>query len=208
MGDLEKELHKPGIMILRAKGKLDQDDLEKWREELEAFIKENEERGACGALIDVCELEGLTTDAIDALMEILAEPDDFIDTIRMRFALIGIKPFTKRFLREAMPLEPIKHVRARFFHEVAEDEALAWLQAMVDSAKDMPEGKEDEEEEDAAADKPTDKTGTPKGKAKDEKPAKDTQEKKSLRERLLGGKSAEEAKKEDKEEKKEKSKDK
>lgn len=203
MGDLEKELHKPGIMILRAKGKLDQDDLEKWREELEAFIKENEERGACGALIDVCELDGLSTDAIDALMEILSEPDDFIDTIRMRFALIGIKPFTKRFLREAMPLEPIKHVRARFFHEVAEDEALAWLQAMVDSAKELPEGKE-EEEEDAAASKPTEKTGAKKGKAKDEKSGEDTQEKKSLRSRLRRDKPAEEAKKEDKDKKKDK----
>ena len=201
MGDLEKELHKPGIMILRAKGKLDQDDLEKWREELEAFIKENEERGACGALIDVCELDGLSTDAIDALMEILSEPDDFIDTIRMRFALIGIKPFTKRFLREAMPLEPIKHVRARFFHEVAEDEALAWLQAMVDSAKDLPEG---EEEEDEAADKPADKTGAQKEKAKDEKADKDTQEKKSLRARLRREKPAEEAKKEVKDKKKDK----
>jgi hypothetical protein len=202
MGDLEKEIHKQGIMILRAKGELDQDDLEKWREELEEFIKENDERGACGVLVDVCELDGLSTDAIDTLMELLSEPDDFINTIRMRFALIGIKPFTKRFLREAMPLEPIKHVRARFFHEVAEEEALAWLQAMVDSAEELPEGKE----EDKAADKTPDQPEAKKSKAKDEKTEDDAQEKKSLRARLRREKTAEESKGEDKEKDKDKEK--
>ncbi len=141
MGKLESKLHSPGVMIYRAQGDLTSEDLEHWRDELKKFITENEGKGACGVLIDTCELEGFNVEAIDTLFELLADPEETIKDIRMRFALIGVKPFTQRFLREAMPLEEIKHIRARFFHEVSEDEALAWLQAMVSSADGRPEAK-------------------------------------------------------------------
>jgi hypothetical protein len=139
MENPESKLHSPGVMIYRAKGNLTMDNVEEWREELLKFVKENGKRGACGVLIDVCDVEGLSAEALDTLMELLSDPEEIIRDIRMRFALIGIKPFTQRFLRETMPLEEIKHIRARFFHEVAEDEALAWLQAMVSSAEEQAE---------------------------------------------------------------------
>jgi hypothetical protein len=139
-GGFSSESHKPGILICRTKGRLSEQDLEKWREELEAFVKDNASRGACGMLIDISEAEALNVDALDVLLELLADPEEVIrETTRMRFALIGVKPFAQRFLREAMPLEPVKHIRARFFHEVAEKEALAWLSAMVESADDLPD---------------------------------------------------------------------
>jgi hypothetical protein len=92
-------------------------------------------------LIDISEVEAFNSDALDVLLELLSDPEEVIRETRMRFALIGVKPFAQRFLREVMPLEPVKHIRARFFHEVAEKEALAWLSAMVDSAGDLPEAK-------------------------------------------------------------------
>lgn len=139
MGNLENKLHSPGVMIYRAKGDLTSDDLEKWRDELGNFIKEHGKLGACGVLVDVCEVEGFSSEALDTLLELLSDPEETIRDVRMRFALIGVKPFTQRFLRETMPVEEVKHIRARFFHEVAEDEALAWLQAMVSSAEGLPE---------------------------------------------------------------------
>jgi anti-anti-sigma regulatory factor len=134
-------LHKPGVVIYRAKGNLSTDDVEKWREELLKFVKENDKRGACGVLIDVCEVESFSAEGLDALMELLADPEEIIRNMHMRFALIGVKPYTQRFLRETMPIEEIKHIRGRFFHEVAEDEALAWLQAMVTTAEEQVETK-------------------------------------------------------------------
>ena len=157
MGSYESKLHKPGVTIFRAEGDLSSDDLEKCREELESFIKKNTERGACGVLIDACEVKGFSVDAIDTLMELLSDPEEIINEVRMRFALIGVRPFTQRFLREAMPLTPIKHVRARFFHELAENEALAWLQAMVSSVRDLPEVGKEEVKEDKKKDEKADK---------------------------------------------------
>jgi hypothetical protein len=155
MENIESKLHSPGVIIYRAKGNLTAENIEEWREALEKFVKENDKRGACGALIDVCEIEGLSAEALDTLMELLGDPEEAIRDIKMRFALIGIKPFTQRFLRESMPLEEIKHIRARFFHEVAEDEALAWLQAMVTTAEEEKAG--DKKDEPALKSEPTKK---------------------------------------------------
>ncbi len=139
MGNYENKLHNPGVLTCHAKGNFSADELEKWREDIQEFIKGNTERGACGILLDLCEVEGFSTDAIDTLMEILADPEELGKDLRIRFALIGIRPFTQRFLREAMSNTDLKLIRARFFHEVAKKEALAWLQAMIDSAKELPE---------------------------------------------------------------------
>jgi hypothetical protein len=155
------EAHKPGVQICRTKGRLSEADLEKWREELEAFIQDNASRGACGMLIDISEVETFNIDALDVLLELLSDPEEIIRETRMRFALIGVKPFAQRFLREAMPLEPVKHIRARFFHEVAEKEALAWLSAMVDSAEDLPEAKSETKDQAEPAKKPSPASPTP-----------------------------------------------
>jgi anti-anti-sigma regulatory factor len=144
MEKFDIRLHKPGVVIYRAKGNLSTDDVEKWREELLKFVKENDKRGACGVLIDVCAVESFSAEGLDALMELLADPEEIIRNMHMRFALIGVKPFTQRFLRETMPLEEIKHIRGRFFHEVAEEEALAWLQAMVSTAEEQTDPKQAE----------------------------------------------------------------
>lgn len=126
-----------GIMICRAKGEVDAEDFETWREHLLALVKSNKD-SACGVLVDLRDLDNVTADALDAILEFLFDPQETLRDVRIRFALIGLKPFTQRFFRETLPIEQIKHLRARFFHEVAEGEALAWLQAMVDSAKDLP----------------------------------------------------------------------
>jgi anti-anti-sigma regulatory factor len=154
-GGYTSESHKPGVKIFRTKGRLSEENLEKWREEIEAFVEENEERGACGMLIDISQVEALNVDALDVLLELLSDPEEVIRETRTRFALIGVKPFAQRFLREAMPLEPVKHIRARFFHEVAEKEALAWLTAMVDSADDLPETSSKTKEQVDKTKKPT-----------------------------------------------------
>ena len=138
MGTIKQKEHTTGIVIIRAEGTLTGDNIDVWRGELEDFVEANEKRGACAALVDVTDVEEISIDALDAILEFLADPEEVVSGIRMRFALIGVRPFTQRFLREAMPLEETKHIRARFFHEVSEDEALAWLQAMVSSATDLP----------------------------------------------------------------------
>lgn len=180
MSNYESKLHKPGVKIYRAKGDLVADDVEKWREELVAFIKENTERGACGILLDTLEVESFSAEALDTLMELLSEPEDVIDNIRMRFALIGVKPFTQRFLREAMSQVTLKHIRARFFHEVAEDEAVAWLGAMVSSADELPDAKDVkvEKEEKKAEEKKAEK----KKKDEERSETKAEQEKKKKEE--------------------------
>lgn len=165
MENFESKLHKPGVIIYRVKGSLSTDDIEKWREELLKFIKENDKRGACGVLIDVCEVEGFSAEGLDALMELLGDPSEIIRNMQMRFALIGVKPFTQRFMRETMPVEEIKHIRARFFHEVAEDEALAWLQAMVSTAEEQVTAK-------AAEPAKKESTGISKEELKKEEPKK------------------------------------
>jgi hypothetical protein len=138
MGNYESTSPKPGVRVYRIKGDLTPEDVEKWRENLVVFVKDNRERGACGVLLDIVDLETISTEAVDAVMELLSDPEDIIGDVRTRFALIGVKPFTQRFLRAAMPLAPISHLRARFFYEAAEDEAVAWLTAMVESADDLP----------------------------------------------------------------------
>jgi anti-anti-sigma regulatory factor len=178
------ESHKPGIRIYRVKGRLSEENLEKWREELEAFVRENTSRGACGMLLDISDVEALNIDALDVLMEILSDPEEIIRETRMRFALIGVKPFAQRFLREAMPLEPVKHIRARFFHEVAEKEALAWLSAMVDSAKDLPETRRKPKDQ-AAATVPGSPASPTPAKAQ---PGKKTPDSPPLKTRIIGKK--------------------
>jgi hypothetical protein len=168
MSSVEHKLHNPGVKIYRIKGEVTADDVEKWREELETFVKENGKRGACGILLDLIAVDAFSAEAIDALLELLSEPEDVIEGLRMRFALIGVKPFTQRFLREVMPLDPVKHIRARFFHEVAEEEALAWLQAMVSSA-DGEAAEEEEEEKEEKAKKGEKKVKDEKKEAKVEK---------------------------------------
>ena len=133
MGSFESKQHAPGVMIVRVKGNVRADDLEEWRDDLEKFVRENKEVGACGMLIDTCQVDSFSADTIDALFELLTDPEEVIRDVKVRFAFIGIKPFTQRFFRETMPLDELKHIRARFFHEVAETEALAWLTAMVGS---------------------------------------------------------------------------
>lgn len=148
MGDYERKLHKLGVMIYHIKGDLKPEDITRWQEDVEAFIKENAKRGACGILIDAHKVDSFSVGALDAILALLAEPEDVITDVRTRFALMGIKRHTQRFLRSSMPLVPLKHVRARFFHETARDEALAWLSAMVESAEDLPKTvKEDPSEE-------------------------------------------------------------
>jgi flagellar biosynthesis GTPase FlhF len=169
MSNYESKLHKPGVKIYRAKGDLVADDVEKWREELIAFIKENNERGACGILLDTLEVESFSAEALDTLMELLSEPEDVIDNIRMRFALIGVRPFTQRFLREAMSQITLKHIRARFFHEVAEDEALAWLGAMVSSADELPDTRDVKEEKEKEKEKEEGKKKVEEKKAEEKK---------------------------------------
>ncbi|MBN1313051.1 MAG: STAS domain-containing protein [Anaerolineae bacterium] len=193
MENFESKLHSPGVMIYRAKGNLSTENVEEWRDELSKFVKENDKRGACGVLIDVCDLENLSPEALDILMELLGDPEETIRDVRMRFALIGVKPFTQRFLRETMPIEELKHIRARFFHEVAEDEALAWLQAMVSTAEeeskkaepDKKEAKEatvPKEKEAPKTQKEPEKKDTPKSV---EEPKKKAPEKKPAAAKLL-----------------------
>ncbi len=171
MSSVEHKLHNPGVKIYRIKGEVTADDVEKLREELETFVKENGKRGACGILLDLIAVDAFSAEAIDALLELLSEPDDVIEGLRMRFALIGVKPFTQRFLREVMPLDPVKHIRARFFHEVAEEEALAWLQAMVSSADGETVVEEEEKEKETKGEKGKKGEKDEKGeeKVKDEK---------------------------------------
>lgn len=133
MGSFESKQHSPGVMIVRVKGNIGADDLEEWRDDLEKFVRENKDIGACGMLIDTCQVDSFSPDTIDALFELLTDPEEVIRDVKVRFAFIGVKPFTQRFFRETMPLDEIRHIRARFFHEVAEAEALAWLTAMVSS---------------------------------------------------------------------------
>lgn len=154
MGSIVQKQHADGVVAVRAEGTLLAEDIVKWRAELEKFVKTSEKIGACGVLIDISDVEELSIEAIDAILEFLADPEEIISSLRTRFALIGVKPFTQRFLREAMPLEDVKHIRARFFHEVAEDEALAWLQALVDSATDLPGIKPAEKPATSGRDKP------------------------------------------------------
>jgi hypothetical protein len=138
MGNYERKQHKPGVVIYHVKGNLEPEDITRWREDIEAFVKENAKRGACGILIDANKVDSFSVSALDGILALLAEPEDVIADVRTRFALMGIKRHTQRFLRSAMPIVPLKHVRARFFHETARDEALAWLSAMVESAEDLP----------------------------------------------------------------------
>lgn len=177
MSSVEHKLHNPGVKIYRIKGEVTADDVEKLREELETFVKENGKRGACGILLDLIAVDAFSAEAIDALLELLSEPDDVIEGLRMRFALIGVKPFTQRFLREVMPLDPVKHIRARFFHEVAEEEALAWLQAMVSSADGETVAEKKEKEEEKEKEKET-KDEKGEKKEKDEKKETKVEEKK------------------------------
>jgi anti-anti-sigma regulatory factor len=191
MENFESKLHNPGVIIYRAKGSLTTDNVEEWREELSKFIKENSQRGACGVLIDVCDLESISPEALDALMELLGDPEETIRNVRMRFALIGVKPFTQRFLRETMPIEEIRHIRARFFHEVAEEEALAWLQAMVSTAEEEAKKAAPNKEEPKEAAAKTKEKEAPKAQKKEPekkekpKPAKASKEKKGAAAKLL-----------------------
>ncbi len=144
MADIESKLHGAGIVIYRIKGDLKADDVETWRNRLSSFIKDHEKIGVCGVLVDVGELESLSIEATDSVIELLSDPEEAIKDVKMRFAFVGVRPFTQRFLHAVMPLEEVKHVRARFFHEVSEAEALAWLQAMVSSAADVALQKKEE----------------------------------------------------------------
>ncbi|NDJ53262.1 MAG: STAS/SEC14 domain-containing protein, partial [Chloroflexi bacterium] len=139
MGSYENQQPKPGILVSHIKGDISDDDVEKWRADLEKFIEACKANKAGGILMNLSGVQSISLRALDAIMELLAAPDEVIEETRIRFALIGVGAFTKRFMRDAMPLAPIKHIRARFFHETAEAEALAWLQAMIDSADDLPE---------------------------------------------------------------------
>jgi len=197
MGDYERKLHKPGVVIYHIAGELKPEDVTRWREDVETFIKENAKRGACGILIDAHKVDGVSTAALDGVLALLAEPEEVILDVRTRFALMGIKRHTQRFLQSAMPIVPLKHVRARFFHETARDEALAWLSAMVESAEDLPkptevapsEKKSKEEDEkpadkkEAEAKKDDDKK---KPEAEEEKEATPDEKRASLKARIKG----------------------
>jgi hypothetical protein len=202
MANLESSLHGPGVKIYRAKGDLTADDLEMWRDDLVNFIKQHRDKGVCGMLIDTCHVDSVSVDSLDTLLELLADPEEVIRDVRMRFALIGVKPFTQRFLRETMPVEEVKHIRARFFHEVSEKEALAWLQAMVSSADDLPlpkpaetdpkAGKVDKPPENRAkADQPPD-AGS--GKKEPDVPKKETDLRSPTADLLKGSRNPAEAK--------------
>ena len=169
MGSFESKLHSPGVMIVRVKGNVSADDLEEWRDNLVKFVRENKDIGACGMLIDTCQVDTFSADTVDALFELLTDPEEVIRDVKVRFAFIGVKPFTQRFFRETMPLDEVRHIRARFFHEVAEAEALAWLTAMVGSTDG---GAERQAAAKAAAkDKPAE---PPKADVKPPAPAKPT----------------------------------
>lgn len=182
MGSIESQNHTPGIRIYRGKGQLTSDEFEKWRKELDDFIKENEKRGGCGILIDVLEVSAFSTEAVDAVMELLSEPDDVLKGPRIRLALIGVKPFTQRFLKESLAEAELDQVRARFFHEVAEKEALAWLQAMIKSIDTKPE----EEEADKKEEKPEAEESSKADKKEKEKAKPAAEEKSSGAARLRG----------------------
>jgi hypothetical protein len=83
-----------------------------------------------------------------------------------------------------MPLEPVKHIRARFFHEVAEKEALAWLSAMVDSAEDLPVTKREPKNKAATTGQGSPASPTP-AKAQ---PGKKTPDSPPLKTRIIGKK--------------------
>jgi hypothetical protein len=176
MGDYERKLHKPGVVIYHITGELEPDDVTRWREDVEAFVKENAKRGACGILIDAHKVDGFSVSALDSILALLAEPEDVVADVRTRFALMGVKRHTQRFLHSAMPIVPLKHVRARFFHETARIEALAWLSAMVESAEDLPKVAETlpSDEKPKIKDKEEDKAKAEKQeKASDAKDKKD-----------------------------------
>jgi hypothetical protein len=139
MGSFESTAPKPGVIVHRLQGVFSGDDLNTWREALLSFFKDNHKQGACGVLIDARKVEGISTEALNTLCEILAEPPDEIQAVRSRFAFIGVGRYTERFMRAAMPITKISHLRGRFFHETSEEEAVAWLSAMVESADDLPE---------------------------------------------------------------------
>jgi hypothetical protein len=139
MGSFESTTPKPGVIVHRLQGVFSGDDLDTWRQALLSFFKDNHKQGACGVLIDARKMEGISTEAFNTLCEMLAEPPDEIQAVRSRFAFIGVRRYTERFMRAAMPITKISHLRGRFFHETSEEEAVAWLSAMVESADDLPE---------------------------------------------------------------------
>ena len=135
MSITSRRLHDQLLLVTIA-GDITVAHIETWRAELRAFLHSQGAEGACGLLVEIGDADSLTFEALDNALDLLAEPDALLGDIRMRIALIGVRGFTQRFLREAMPITPLKNVRARFFHEVARDEARAWVESLPDAPLD------------------------------------------------------------------------
>lgn len=138
MGQVESCTHSTGIETYRVSGTLTREDVEAWRTRIIQLVADGAERGACGALIDITCVEGLTVAALDVLIEQLAGADELLAKTRLRVALIGVSPHTERLLREALTRSTVKNLQGRFFHTTAEQEALAWLQVVIDTAAAPP----------------------------------------------------------------------
>lgn len=138
MGQVESRTHSTGIESYHASGTLTREDVEAWHTRITQLVADSAERGACGALIDISRVEGLTVAALDALIEQLANADELLAKTRLRVALIGVSPHTERLLREALTRGTVKNLQGRFFHTTAEQEALAWLQVVIDTAAAPP----------------------------------------------------------------------
>jgi hypothetical protein len=138
MGQVESRTHSTGIETYHASGTLTREDVEAWHTRIIQLVADGAERGACGALIDISRVEGLSVAALDALIEQLAGADELLAKTRLRVALIGVSPHTECLLREALTRSTVKNLQGRFFHTTAEQEALAWLQVVIDTAAAPP----------------------------------------------------------------------
>ncbi|NDJ36778.1 MAG: hypothetical protein GYB64_19160 [Chloroflexi bacterium] len=126
MSSITQIEHQPGVFAFRAEGILSERAVHAWRDALKAAAAG---RQACGFLLDVTEVTGLSTQALDAALATLAEIQTLVGQARTRFALIGFRPYTLRFMQDVLPA--YDRIRAKPFSQEAEAEALAWLAAMV-----------------------------------------------------------------------------
>jgi hypothetical protein len=138
------------LLTVTVEGDLSAADVAAWRRDLQTFVSAQGAGGGCGLIIEAGAAQSITFEALDGLLELLGDPEGVLGAVRMRIGVIGVKGFTQRFLREALPLTPLDSVRARFFHEVARSEARAWVDSLPDappSKPDPPPASDDDDEQ-------------------------------------------------------------